>query len=526
LKFKPEFLIIGSGISGLFLAIKISHLAPDKKILIITKEGLHDSSTFYAQGGIACVWNENDSFEKHIQDTLIAGDGLCEEDVVRKIITQAPERLKELIDLGVEFSRNKTGDYDLGKEGGHSERRVLHVNDQTGQSIEKALINYVKKLNNVEIKEFWCTINLYEKDYKCYGAYVLDQENREIHNITAKITILATGGAGKIYLYTTNPDISSGDGIAMAYRAGASVSNMEFYQFHPTCLYHPYAKSFLITEALRGEGAILKDVRGRKFMEKYHPLKELAPRDIVSRAIDAELKKSGEDYVLLDIASYKNPEFIKAHFPGIYEKCLEFNIDITKEPIPVVPAAHYCCGGVSAEVDGTTNVKNLYVIGESACTGLHGANRLASNSLLEGLVTAHECAHQVVQVEKDMDDFKFNEIPKWEAGNAVPTKEAVVITQNWQEIRSFMWNYVGIVRTDKRLQRAKNRINLLLDEINQYYWDFKIEKNLVELRNLATVAKIIIVSAISRKESRGIHYNIDYPNKSKMSRPTLIRRPW
>ena len=523
MKITTDFLIIGSGISGLFLAINISKLAPDKRILLITKERLQDCSTFHAQGGVAGVWNNNDTFKKHIQDTLVAGDGLCKEGVVKQIVKQAPERIKELIDLGVEFTRNENGGYDLGKEGGHSERRILHVNDQTGQSIEQVLIQNVKQLNNVELKEYWCTINLYAENSICNGAYVLDQEAGEIHNILAKTTILATGGAGKIYLYTTNPDVSSGDGIAMAYRAGATIANMEFYQFHPTCLYHPYAKSFLITEAMRGEGARLKDIRGYEFMKEYHPQKELAPRDIVSRAIDAELKRSGDDYVYLDISSYKSADFIKSHFPGIFNTCLNYNIDITKEPIPVVPAAHYCCGGVMAEVNGSTEVKNLYVIGEAACTGFHGANRLASNSLLEGLVTAYECANNVVD---KISDAKVKEIPEWEPGHAVPSTEAVVIAQNWKEIRSFMWNYVGIVRTDKRLQRAKKRINLLLDEINQYYWDFQIEKNLVELRNLATVAKIIIVSAISRKESRGIHFNLDYPNKAEVSRPTLIKKPW
>jgi len=490
---------------------------------LITKESLHESSTFYAQGGIACVWDKSDNFEKHIHDTIIAGDGLCDENVVRKIITQAPDRIKDLIDLGIEFTRNEEGEYNLGQEGGHSQRRILHINDQTGQSVEQALINKVKKLNNVEIKEYWCAVNLYAENFKCYGAYALNQESGEIHNIAAKATILATGGAGKIYLYTTNPDIASGDGIAMAYRAGCSISNMEFYQFHPTCLYHPYAKSFLISEAMRGEGAILKDFDGKQFMGNYHPKKELAPRDVVSRAIDAELKKSGDDYVLLDIASYKTPDFITSHFPGIYEQCLKFNIDITKEPIPIVPAAHYCCGGVVAGIDGSTEVKNLYVIGESSCTGLHGANRLASNSLLEGLVNAYECSHTL---EKKISDLKIKEFPEWEPGNAVPSTEAVVLSQNWDEVRRFMWNYVGIVRTDKRLQRAKKRINLLQDEINQYYWDFRIEKNLIELRNLATVAKIIIVSAISRKESRGIHYNLDYPKKSEMSRSTTLKKPW
>lgn len=520
---KTDFLIIGGGISGLSLAIKLARLCPDEKILLITKEKLEEGSTFYAQGGIACVWNNNDSIKKHIQDTLTAGDGLCNEEIVERILTQAPERIKELIDLGVNFSRNENGEYDLGIEGGHSERRIFHVNDQTGQNVEQKLIETVKKIENVEIKENWCAINLYAKNFQCSGAYVLDQESGVIYNIAAKVTVLATGGAGKIYLYTTNPDVASGDGIAMAYRAGAIIANMEFYQFHPTCLYHPYAKSFLITEAMRGEGAVLKDINDNEFMQNYHPSKDLAPRDIVSRAIDAELKRTGEDHVLLDIASKRSPDFIKAHFPGVFDTCLKFNIDITKEPIPVVPAAHYCCGGVLTKIDGSTKVKNLYVIGESAYTGLHGSNRLASNSLLEGLVCAHECANTIFKNAKSLE---INEFEEWEPGNAVPSTEAVVITQNWDEIRRFMWNYVGIVRTDLRLQRAKKRINLLLDEINQYYWDFKIEKNLVELRNLATVAKLIIVSAISRKESRGIHYNLDYPNKSKMSRPTTLRRPW
>ncbi len=523
MKIRTDFLIIGSGVSGLTLGINLAELNPDKKILIITKENIKECNSFYAQGGIACVWDESDSFEKHVKDTLVAGDGLCNETVVREIIKQAPERIKDLIDWGITFTKNENGDYNLGQEGGHSERRILHVNDQTGKSIETRLVEKIKNYDNIEIKEKWCAVNLFAQDLKCYGAYALEQKTGDIHNIASKITIIATGGAGKIYLYTTNSDVASGDGIAMAYRAGTTITNMEFYQFHPTCLYHPYAKSFLITEAIRGEGAILKDINGNTFMEKYHPLKELAPRDVVSRAIDAELKKSGDDYVLLDIASYKDSNFIKNHFPGIYEKCLEFNIDITKDLIPVVPAAHYCCGGVVAGIDGTTEVKNLFVIGESACTGLHGANRLASNSLLEGLVCAHNCA---TTISKMIKKIKLKEFEIWEPGNAVPSTEAVIITQNWDELRRVMQNYVGIVRTDKRLQRAKKRINLLLDEINQYYWDFKIEKNLVELRNLVTVAKIIIVSAISRKESRGIHFNLDHPKKAKKVRPTLIKIPW
>lgn len=523
MRIKTDILIAGGGISGLTLAIKLAQLVPDQNILLITKEGCKESNTFYAQGGIACVWNKNDSFEKHIQDTLIAGDGLCDESIVRRIITQAPERIKELIDLGVEFNHNENGEYDLGKEGGHSERRILHVNDLTGQHIALKLVEEAKRYNNIEIKEYWVGINLFSNNFRCDGMYVFDQYNDEIYNIASKVTVLATGGAGKIYLYTTNPDVASGDGIAMAYRAGVIIANMEFYQFHPTCLFHPFAKSLLITEAMRGEGAILKDLKGNEFMQRYHPLKDLAPRDVVSRAIDAELKRSGDDHVYLDIASYKSPDFIISHFPGVYEACRNFNIDITKDPIPVVPGAHYACGGALTKIDGSTKVKNLYVIGESACTGLHGANRLASNSLLEGLVCAHECAKTI---SNGIKDLKINEFSDWEPGNAVPSTEAVVISQNWDEIRRFMWNYVGIVRTDLRLQRAKKRINLLLDEINQYYWDFKIERDLLELRNLATVAKIIIVSAISRKESRGIHYNLDYPNKSAMSRMTTLRRPW
>ncbi len=523
MKLKTDFLIIGSGISGLSLAYYLSKLAPDEDILIVTKEKLHESSTYHAQGGIACVWDKKDNFEKHIQDTLITGDGLGDENIIRKIIIQAPERINDLITLGVEFTRNHEGEYDLGQEGGHSERRILHVNDQTGQSIEQILINNIKRLNNIEIKERWCAVNLYVKSLNCHGAYVLEQDTEQIHNIAAKATILATGGAGKIYLYTTNPDIASGDGIAMAYRAGTMISNLEFYQFHPTCLYHPYAKNFLITEAMRGEGAILKDQKGNPFMEKYHPLKDLAPRDIVSRAIDSELKKSGDDYVFLDIASYKDSNFIKEHFPGIYEKCLEFNINITEESIPVVPAAHYLCGGVMAGLNGTTEVKNLYVIGESACTGLHGANRLASNSLLEGLVCAHECANYL---KENISSYKIKEFKEWEPGNAIPSSEAVVITQNWDEIRMLMQNFVGIVRSDTRLKRALKRMNIFSEEIDYYYWNYKIEKNLIELRNLSMVAEILIRCALSRKESRGTHFNENHPEKLELARNSYIKRPW
>ncbi len=520
---KTDVLIVGGGISGLSLAIYLSNLLKNSNIMIITKQKLADCSTYYAQGGIACVWEKKDSFEKHIQDTLVAGDGLCDEKVVRHIIAHAPERITDLINWGVPFTKNEKGEYALGKEGGHSERRIFHVNDYTGKAVETALIDKIKTISNIEVREKWCAINLYSEDLKCCGAYALDIKNEEIHNISAKATILATGGSGKVYLYTSNPDVASGDGIAMAYRAGATIANMEFFQFHPTCLYHPFAKNFLITEAMRGEGAILKTIKGKEFMEKYHPLKDLAPRDIVSRAIDAELKKSGDDYVFLDIASYKDTDFIKGHFPGIYNECLKYGIDITKEPIPVVPAAHYCCGGVLVDLNGSTDVKNLYVLGESSCSGLHGANRLASNSLLEGIVCAYNCAKTIAE---QVPNLKAKDFKPWETGSAVPSSEGIIVTQNWHEIRSTMQNFVGIVRTDNWLERASKRMNLFMEEIENYYWNYKIEKNLIELRNLSTVAKLIVDSAVARKESRGIHYNIDHPNKSDKVRPTLIKLPW
>lgn len=523
MKIKKDFLIIGGGLSGLATAIHLSKLEPNTQIIIITKENLRNCNTYYAQGGIAVVWSDEDNFEMHVQDTLTAGDGLCDEKVVRDIVKQGPKRIRDLIDWGINFTKNENGEYDLGKEGSHSIRRILHVDDMTGKNIEETLIAIAGQFNNIEIKEKWCAVNLYVKDLKCYGAYVLEQENHEIHEIAAKATVIATGGAGKVYLTTTNPDVASGDGIAMAYRAGAMISNMEFYQFHPTCLYHPYAKSFLISEALRGEGAVLKDMKGNEFMKKYHPDKELAPRDIISRAIDAELKKSGDDYVLLDIASYKKKDFIIERFPGIYEKCLEFNIDITNEPIPVVPAAHYCCGGVKADIDGTTDIKNLYVIGESSCTGLHGANRLASNSLLEALVCSYNCAYQLA--ERGLKE-KIKEFPVWEIGDAIPSTEAVVISQNWVEIRTTMQNFVGIVRSDRRLKRALKRMNLFSEEIDFYYWNYQIDKNLVELRNLSMVAEMIIRCAMSRKESRGTHFNEDHPEKAEIARNSYLKRPW
>lgn len=526
-----DFLVIGSGIAGLMFALKVCHKG---RVAIVTKKQRADSNTNYAQGGIAAVTAKDDSFAMHVRDTLEAGAGLCKEAVVRQIVEEGPARIAELIELGMKFTEHEIPnshrtELDLHKEGGHSCRRILHAKDMTGRAVEEALLNATSSRPSIEILEEHCAIDLITTQKlgligpnRCVGAYVLDVKNNVVETFSAPVVVLATGGCGKVYLYTTNPDIAAGDGVAMAYRAGAPVSNMEFIQFHPTCLYHPRAKSFLISEAVRGEGAVLKTHDGREFMDACHPLKSLAPRDIVARAIDTEMKRSGSNHVFLDI-THKSARFIIDRFPNIYQTCLQYGIDITKEMIPVVPAAHYQCGGVVTNVDGETEIQNLYAVGEVACTGLHGANRLASNSLLEALV----CSHRAVQkaLASNIPPFEAP-IPSWQSGNAHDPDELVVISHNWDEIRRMMWDYVGIVRTNKRLQRAKKRIESLLEEIQEFYWDFKVTRDLLELRNLATVADLIITCASQRKESRGLHYNLDYPNQSPewATRDSMVRK--
>ncbi|MCP5515842.1 MAG: L-aspartate oxidase [Verrucomicrobiales bacterium] len=526
-----DFLVLGSGIAGLFVALK---LAPHGKVAIVTKKSSADSNTNYAQGGIASVTSREDSFDLHVQDTLKAGAGLCREAIVRRIVEEGPARVAELIDLGIRFSERAVPDrpgereLDLGREGGHSKRRILHAQDMTGREVEQALLNAAHRQPNITIREDHIAVDLITRKRqglpgadRCLGAYVLEKATGEVHTVAARAVVLATGGCGKVYLYTTNPDIATGDGVAMAYRVGVPVANMEFIQFHPTCLYHPKAKSFLISEAVRGEGAVLKTLEGREFMGAYHELKSLAPRDVVARAIDNEMKRSGADHVLLDI-THKPAPFIMRRFPNIYRTCLDYGIDITKEPIPVVPAAHYQCGGVRTDMDGHTSLPGLYAIGEVACTGLHGANRLASNSLLEALVGAHRAAACIAGEAGPL----VPNLTRWESGDAHDPDELVVVSHLWDEIRRLMWDYVGIVRTDRRLRRARSRMANLQAEIQDYYWDFVLTADLVELRNIATVAELIVKCAMQRPESRGLHYNLDHPEADPAwaARDTLVER--
>ena len=519
-----DILIIGSGAAGLSLALK---LADQSNVAILSKDALIEGATLYAQGGVSAVLDKHDSIESHVQDTLTTGAGLCNSEIVRFVVERAQESIDWLVDMGVDFTRSNesaktTSPFHLHKEGGHSHRRVIHAADATGKAIETTLESRVRKHKNIELFEHHVAVDLItthklsKNRRRCTGAYVLDSRKKKVKVFRARNVVLATGGAGKVYLYTSNPDSCTGDGIAMASRIGCRIANMEFIQFHPTCLYHPMAKSFLISEALRGEGAKLLLKNGNEFMRRYDKRQELAPRDIVAKAIDHEMKRLGHDCVYLDISN-KSTEFIEQHFPNIYKHCLNLGINISAEPIPVVPAAHYTCGGVLINKNGQTDMPGLYAIGEVSYSGLHGANRMASNSLLECFVFAHSAYKHIQQnlSESDMPE----RIPEWDESRVTNSDEEVVVSHNWDEIRRFMWDYVGIVRTTKRLHRAHHRIKLLQSEITEYYGNFRITKDLIELRNLALVAELIIKSALRRKESRGLHYTTDFPVTNNIDTP-------
>ncbi len=539
-----DYLVIGSGLAGLTSAL---HLARGgRRVAVITKREISECNSRMAQGGVACVMDKLDTFEEHIQDTLTAGAGMCDPDAVRAIVEAGPEAIREITSLGAKFTtRGDLGygdharEFDLGREGGHHKRRILHAGDITGAELEKVMIDAVRKMENVTVFEFCMAIDLITSvglglgaPNRCLGAYALDVKRGEVVTFLAAATVVACGGAGKVYLYTSNPDVACGSGVAMAYRAGAKIANMEFIQFHPTILYHPSIRSFLISEALRGEGAVLKcrDRRGgepKEFMRKFHPMQSLAPRDVVARAIDSEMKRTGEECVYLDIR-HLSEETLRRRFPNIFAKCLEAGVNMAHDLIPVVPAAHFVCGGIKTEINGRSSIAGLYAVGESGCTGLHGANRLASNSLLEAMVVPRFAAEDI---NSRFDELKAS-LPElrgemhWSSGNATDSDEQVVISHNWEEIRRFMWDYVGIYRTNKRLERAKNRIKLIRKEIDRYYWDFHVTSELIELRNIATVAELIIDSSLRRHESRGLHYNADYPVKDcEMERvDTVLQR--
>ncbi|MBV1776081.1 L-aspartate oxidase [Burkholderiaceae bacterium DAT-1] len=517
-----DTLIIGSGLAGMTMALE---LAASRKVALVSKRSLCEGASVWAQGGIAAVLDQVDSVDQHVSDTLIAGAGLCDESATRFIVEHSRDAIQWLIDLGVPFTTDpghETG-FHLTREGGHSQRRIIHAADATGAAVIATLAEQVRQHPNITILENHLAVDLIthhhlgEDQRRCAGAWVLDQASGETHTILAADTVLATGGAGKVYVFTSNPDTSTGDGIAMGWRAGCRVSNLEFIQFHPTCLYHPDAKSFLISEAVRGEGGLLKLPDGTRFMLQHDERAELAPRDIVARAIDFEMKRHGLDCVYLDI-SHQPADFIREHFPTIYSRCLELGIDITRDPIPVVPAAHYTCGGIVTGLDGSTDLPGLYAVGECACTGLHGANRLASNSLLECVVIGKSASAAIRQANRPLPTHA----PDWDESRVTDADEEVVISHNWDELRRFMWDYVGIVRTDKRLERAANRIALLRREIDEFYSQFRISRDLIELRNLVDTADLIVRSAQLRKESRGLHCSLDYPEKQEQALPTLL----
>lgn len=520
---KFDSLIIGSGLAGLSLALK---LADRQKVAVITKKSLLDGASAWAQGGIAAVLSPEDSWEDHIHDTHVAGVGLCDPATTRYVVENGKAAIDWLIAQGVPFSRDSDNNYHLTREGGHSHRRIIHAADATGLAVQQSIAARVMAHPNITLLEQHIAIDLITgsklglHDNRCYGAYALNTLSGEIVTISARNTTLATGGAGKVYLYTTNPDTATGDGIAMGWRAGCRVANMEFIQFHPTCLYHPHAKSFLISEAVRGEGGILKLPDGTPFMARHDVRAELAPRDVVARAIDFEMKTHGLDCVYLDI-SHQSSEFLQQHFPNIYARCMELGIDITREPIPVVPAVHFTCGGIMSDLHGRTDVDHLYAIGETSYTGLHGANRLASNSLLECLVFAEAASIDILAQQAE----ELIQLPEWDESQVTDADEAVVISHNWAELRRFMWDYVGIVRTTKRLQRAQHRIQLLHEEINEYYTHFHVSADLLELRNLVMSADLIVQSALSRHESRGLHYSKDYPETLPRAIPSILTPP-